>query len=139
MPATFEQEILVTPAELDDNGHVNNVVYVRWMQDIAIAHFESVGGTPIMKAAGATWVARSHYIEYLRPAVAGDRIRIKTWVDNFRRVMSLRKYEFTRVGDDTVLAKGQTEWVLVDAATGRPKSVPPEIVKLFDPPAGTSE
>lgn len=132
MPVTFEHEIAVPASAIDDNGHVNNVVYVQWMQDVAIAHFESVGGTPMMKAAGATWVARSHYIEYLRPAVAGDRVRVRTWVENFRRVMSLRKYEFTRVGDDTVLAKGHTEWVLVDAATGRPKSVPAEIVTLFD-------
>jgi acyl-CoA thioester hydrolase len=131
MPVTFEHEIPVPASAIDDNGHVNNVVYVQWMQDIAIAHFESVGGTSIMKAAGATWVARSHYIEYLRPATAGDRVRIRTWVENFRRVVSLRKYEFTRLGDDTVLARGHTEWVLIDVASGRPKSVPAEIVALF--------
>jgi acyl-CoA thioester hydrolase len=131
MPAIFEHELDVPAAAIDDNGHVNNVVYIQWMQDVAIAHFETVGGTPIMRAAGATWVARSHYIEYLRPAMAGQRVRIRTWVENFRRVMSLRKYEFIRIGDDTVLARGQTEWVLVDVASGRPKSVPAEIVALF--------
>jgi acyl-CoA thioester hydrolase len=128
---TFEHEIAVPAAAIDDNGHVNNVVYVQWMQDIAIAHFEHVGGTPIMKAANATWVARSHYIEYLRPATAGDRVRVRTWVEDFRRVMSKRRYEFHRIADDTLLAKGETEWVLVDVATGRPKSVPAEIVSLF--------
>ena len=136
MPAIYEHELAVPPSAIDDNGHVNNVVYVQWMQDVAIAHFESVGGTPLMKAAGATWVARSHYIEYLRPAMAGDRVRIRTWVENFRRVISLRKYEFARVGDGTVLARGHTEWVLVDVATGRPKSVPAEIVALFDVAGG---
>jgi acyl-CoA thioester hydrolase len=100
------------------------------MQDVAIAHFEIAGGTPFMRANNATWVARSHYIEYLRPATAGDRVKIRTWVENFRRVISMRKYEFTRA-DGTVLARGQTEWVLVDINTGRPKSVPAEIVALF--------
>ncbi len=131
MPSVFEHELDVPTTAIDDNGHVNNVVYVQWMQDVAIAHFESVGGSAIMRASNATWVARSHYVEYLRPAMAGDRVKIRTWVENFRRVMSLRKYEFVRVGDAIVLAKGQTEWVFVDVATGRPKSVPEEIVALF--------
>ena len=131
MPSVYEHELDVPPGAIDDNGHVNNVVYVQWMQDAAIAHFESAGGTPIMRASNATWVARSHYIEYLRPAMAGDRVTIRTWVEDFRRVMSQRKYEFTRAADGTVLAKGQTEWVFVDVTTGRPKSVPAEIVALF--------
>jgi acyl-CoA thioester hydrolase len=130
MPVIYEHELDVPASAIDDNGHVNNVVYVQWMQDVAIAHFESVGGTPIMRAANTTWVARSHYVEYLRPAIAGDRLTIRTWVENFRRVISMRKYEFTRA-DGAVLARGQTEWVLVDVATGRPKSVPADIVALF--------
>ena len=84
--------------------------------------------------AAATWVVRAHHVEYLRPALREERIRVRTWVEGFRRVMSLRKYEFTRADDNTLLARGQTEWVFVDAQTGRPKSIPPAIQALFTPP-----
>jgi acyl-CoA thioester hydrolase len=129
--AAHEYEFDVPPEAIDENGHVNNVEYVRWMQDAAVRHFSSLGGNARMDAAGATWVVRSHRVEYLRPAMAGERVRVRTWVEDFRRVMSMRKYEFTRSGDGTVLARGETEWVFVDAATGRPKSIPDEIQTLF--------
>lgn len=131
MEHAYEYEIEVPPSAIDANGHVNNVQYVQWMQEAAVAHFTAAGGTPIMQAHAATWVVRSHQIEYLRPAQAGDRLAVRTWVEDFRRVMSLRKYEFTRSPDRTVLARGQTEWVFLDLATGRPKSIPPELRALF--------
>ena len=126
-----EYEIDVPPSAIDANGHVNNVQYVQWMQEAAVAHFTAAGGSPIMQAHGATWVVRSHHVEYLRPALAGDRLIVRTWVEDFRRVMSLRKYEFARAGDRAVLAKGETKWVFVDLATGRPKSIPQELRDLF--------
>ena len=131
MPAVHEHPIEVPPSAIDANGHVNNVQYVQWMQEAAVAHFTAAGGTPTMQAHGATWVVRSHQIEYLKPAVAEDRIIVRTWVEDFRRVASLRRYEFLRARDRTVLAKGQTEWVFIDTATGRPKSIPPELRSLF--------
>ena len=76
-------------------------------------------------------MVRSHRIEYRRPAFAGDRVRVVTWVENFRRAFSLRKYRFERVADGEVLAEGETDWAFVDAASGRPRSVPQEIVGLF--------
>jgi acyl-CoA thioester hydrolase len=131
MTAAHEYEFDVLPEAIDENDHVNNVEYVRWMQEAAVRHFESVGGNPLMQAAGATWVVRSHHVEYLRPALRGERIRVRTWVEDFRRVMSKRKYEFLRATDGAALARGETEWVFVDAATGRPKSIPAEIQALF--------
>jgi acyl-CoA thioester hydrolase len=131
MPQSHEYEFDVLPEAIDENDHVNNVEYVRWMQEAAVRHFESVGGNRLMQAAGATWVVRSHHVEYLRPALRGERIRVRTWVEDFRRVMSKRKYEFLRATDGAALARGETEWVFVDAATGRPKSIPAEIQALF--------
>lgn len=131
MPQVHEYEIEVPASSIDANGHVNNVQYVQWMQDAAVAHFTSAGGPPIMQAHGATWVVRSHQIEYLRPAVAQDLIVVRTWVLELRRVISRRRYEFLRASDRTVLAQGQTEWVFIDAATGRPKSVLEELRALF--------
>ena len=126
-----EYEFDVAADAIDANGHVNTVEYVRWMQEAAVRHFASLGGNPLMDAAGATWVVRSHHVEYLRPAMRDERIRVRTWVEDFRRVMSKRKYEFARAADGTLLARGETEWVFVDATTGRPKSIPDEIQKLF--------
>ena len=131
MPQSHEYEFDVPASAIDENGHVNNVEYVRWMQEAAVRHFASVGGNEPMDAAGATWVVRSHHVEYLRPALRDERIRVRTWVEDFRRVMSRRKYEFSRASDATVLARGETEWVFVDAQTGRPKTIPREIQELF--------
>lgn len=127
----YRHEFTVPPAAVDGNGHVNNVEYVRWMQDTAVAHSTGVGCTRATQEIGATWVARSHHIEYLRPAFAGDRILALTWVCNFRKVRSTRKYKFLRRSDNAILAEGETDWVFVDAATGRPRSIPETIASLF--------
>jgi acyl-CoA thioester hydrolase len=81
---------------------------------------------------GATWVARMHRIEYLSPAFAGEAITVHTWVANFRKVRSLRRYKFIRATDQKVLAQGETDWVLVDVATGRPRGIPTEMATLFE-------
>lgn len=116
---------------IDENGHVNNVAYVQWMQDIAVEHYESIGGTNPMQLVGATWVVREHRIEYLLPAFAGEEIEIKTWVENIRRVRSLRKYEFIRKTDGKTLVRGETDWVFVDLQTGAPRAIPDEVSKVF--------
>ena len=128
----YEFEFDVPADAIDANDHVNNVEYVRWMQEAAVRHFESAGGNPLMTAAGATWVVRSHHVEYLRPAGRGARIRVRTWVEDFRRVMSKRRYAFTRAADGILLARGETEWVFVDVRSGRPKTIPEEIQRLFN-------
>jgi acyl-CoA thioester hydrolase len=110
---------------------VNNVAYVQWMQDAAVRHAEAAGCTAKTRALGATWVVRSHQVEYLSPGFAGDVITVQTWVANIRRVRSLRRYRFVRPADQAVLAQGETDWVFVDAASGRPKAVPEEIQGTF--------
>jgi acyl-CoA thioester hydrolase len=127
----YRYQFNVPPEALDANGHVNNVQYVQWMQDVAVRHFESIGGIPAIQAVGATWVVRSHNIEYLGPAFAGERIEVRTWVANIRRVRSLRRYEFARVRDGQLLVKGETEWVFVEAKTGRPLAIPDEVAQVF--------
>jgi acyl-CoA thioester hydrolase len=128
----YEYEFEVDASAIDANGHVNNVEFVRWMQDAAVRHADARGLTAATRDAGATWVVRSHRIDYLRPAVAGDHMRVATWVADFRRAFSLRRYRFTRVADGTVLAKGETDWVFVDVKAARPKSVPDDLKALFD-------
>jgi acyl-CoA thioester hydrolase len=80
---------------------------------------------------GATWVVREPRIKYLLPAFAGEVIEIRTWVENIRRVRSLRKYEFVRKTDSRVLVKGETDWVFVDVKTGAPRAIPEGVSKVF--------
>ena len=80
---------------------------------------------------GTTWVVRSHYVEFLLPAFVGDNITILTWVSNIKRIRSLRKYKFICESDNKVLAKAQTDWVFLDAKTGRPKPIPDELINDF--------
>ena len=131
MDAHFRFEITVPPEVVDENRHVNNVAYLQWMQDAAMRHSSLVGCTALTQALGATWVVRTHHIEYLSPAFAGDAITVLTWVANFRKVRSLRRYKFIRAADRAVLAQGETDWVYVDATSGRPRAIPDEIKNAF--------
>lgn len=127
MNSIYQFDIDVTPEDVDGNGHVNNVVYIQWMQDAAIAHARVSGCTKASEAVGATWVVRTHHVEYLSPAFAGDKIMVLTWPSNFQRVRSLRKYKFVRARDQAVIARAETDWVFVNAKTGRPLSIPDEV------------
>ena len=133
MEAIYRHEIQVTGEMVDRNGHVNNVAYVQWLQDAAVAHARASGCTALTTKLGATWVVRTHHIEYLRPVFAGDSIMVLTWVSNFRKVRSLRKYKLIRAGDQAVVAEAETDWVLVDAATGRPRAIPEEVQQTIPP------
>jgi acyl-CoA thioester hydrolase len=130
-PALHREEFVVPENAIDRNGHVNNVAFVQWMQDVATRHFDTGGGTELMEAAGGTWVARSHHIEYLAPAFAGERLQALTWIVDFSRVRSLRRYQFRRAADGKLLVRGETDWVFVSAKTGRPCSIPEEIKRAF--------
>jgi len=127
---TYSKTITIPKNVIDENGHVNNVVYVQWMQDIAVEHYSSIGGIE-SQGPESTWVIREHKIEYFLPAFEGDEIEIRTWVENVRRVRSLRKYEFVRKSDEKVLVKGETDWVFVDVKTGMPKAVSGNVMKVF--------
>lgn len=132
MTQIFRYELTVPKEAEDQNGHVNNIEYLRWMQDAARQHSASTGCTANTYAIGATWVIRTHKIEYLKPAFADDRVTVITWVANFRRVLSLRKYKIIRPADAAVLAYGETDWVFVDAAKGTLRSIPKEVKATFE-------
>ena len=129
--SVYSKTISIPQSAIDENGHVNNVTYVQWMQDIAVEHYEALGGINPTQLIGATWVVREHKIEYLLPAFAGEEIQIRTWVENVRRVRSLRKYEFVRESDGKTLVKGETDWVFVDSKTGMPRAIPEQVSKLL--------
>jgi acyl-CoA thioester hydrolase len=130
--AIHRHEIVIADAAIDDNGHANNVEYLRWMQAAAISHADATGCTAATTAAGASWVVRSHHVEYLQPTFAGDQVIVLTWVSTFRKASSLRKYLLLRKADGAVIARGETNWVFVDAQTGRPTSIPGEVSSVFE-------
>jgi acyl-CoA thioester hydrolase len=132
MPAIYEHKLIVPPEAIDVQGHASNLEYLRWTLAAAVAH-SAAQGWPNQRylAGGAAWVVRGHRIEYLQPAFAGDELTVFTWVANFRKVRSLRKYKIVRPGDDAVLAVAETEWAYIGLAHRVPRRIPPELAEAF--------
>jgi acyl-CoA thioester hydrolase len=121
-------QLVVPSTAIDVNGHVNNVQYVHWMQEAAMAHSAQQGWpSERFLALGRTWIIRSHTIEYLHSAHAGETITILTWVADFHKIRSLRKYKFFRPADGVVLAIAATLFVFCDLRTGKPVTIPKEV------------
>lgn len=128
MTQIYQYRLTVPDHAIDVNGHVSNIEYLRWMQEAAICHMDVQGCNKATLDAGATWVVRMHHIKYLRPAFGGENIIVLTWVSHLNRFQSLRKHRIIRTHDNTVLVKGETEWVFVDAETGRLRSIPKDVI-----------
>jgi acyl-CoA thioester hydrolase len=120
----------VRPDEIDEQGHVNNLHFLAWVQAAAIDHSNAVGWPwSRYEAIGGAWVVRAHQIEYLRPAFAGDDVVVRTWVCEMSKVQSRRRYAILREGD--LLARGETRWVFTSRRTRTLDRVPPELRAAF--------
>ncbi|GMN88790.1 acyl-CoA thioesterase [Francisella sciaenopsi] len=128
----FVYETKVLPEHIDPNNHLNNIVYLQWMQDIAIAHVKANGVFDVTEAHGLTWFAKKHTIEYLAQGFLGDDIVVITWVESMTKISTFRKYHIYRKSDKTLLCKADTLWVMVNAQKGRPAKIPIELVEIFD-------
>lgn len=126
--AIYSRAFPIPQSAIDENGHVNNVTYVQWMQEIATEHYHSLVGE-LASSSGGAWVVREHRVTYLSPGFVGEPLEIRTWVVDLRRVRSLRRYEFVRTSDGKVLARGETDWIFLDPKTGAPRSVPAELAQ----------
>jgi acyl-CoA thioester hydrolase len=118
---SFEIAITVQPTDIDGQGHVNNVVYLRWMQEAATAHWDA-RATPELKAR-VNWVVTRHEVDYKAPAFLGERLVARTWVGEPSGATWERFIEIRRVADDRLLAKGRSIYAALDPASGRPKRV----------------
>jgi acyl-CoA thioester hydrolase len=142
MPAIFEFSLRVTAADLDGLiQHVNNLVYLKWMQSAAVEHSAVQGWTAERyRELGAGWVVRTHQIEYLQAAFVDDDIVVRTWVANLKKVTSLRRYKIVRTSGEkeTLLAVAATDWAFIHFATHQLKRIPPEVANAFEvvPDAG---
>lgn len=133
MPAVFEFRREVRTAEIDGLGHVNNLVYLQWMQSAAVAHSDAQGW-PLerYRTLRAGWVVRSHQIEYLQPAFADHGVIVRTWVADMKKISSLRRYQILRDTDGVVLATAATNWAFIDFATGKLTRIPTEVAEAFE-------
>lgn len=126
---TFELNILVDSDDIDELGHVNNVTYVRWVQDVAVAHWRAAA--PEADQQKLLWVVLRHEIDYKQPAFLGQRLVARTWVGHATRLRFERHTEFVRVSDKKLLAKALTIWCPLDRATGKPVEVGSELRSKF--------
>ncbi|MFC4637322.1 acyl-CoA thioesterase [Deinococcus hohokamensis] len=129
-----ELNLTVQAGDLDDLDHVNNTVYLAWCEAVARAHALRLDmGTAALAALGAVPVARQHTITYLRPALLGERLRVRTALLEHAGVRSVRGYTIDRLGQAAAqrLVECRTDWVWVDPVTGRPKRPPAEVATRF--------
>lgn len=125
----YQHQITVQPEDIDALGHVNNVVYVRWVQEAAEAHW--LAKAPDAVRQKYAWVVLRHEIDYLRPALPGQTLVATTWVNSFSGVRSDRMVQLTLAETGAVLAKAKTTWCLIDAQTARPKRIEEDISSVF--------
>jgi len=125
----FELAITAAPQDIDELGHVNNAAWVRWIQDIATAHWYAVAPSQYRDA--HLWVVIRHEIDYLRAVGPGETVTGRTWVPEAPRGARFdRHVEF--VGEDgKPRVRAKTTWAVLDKVSGRPMRVPAEIVKAF--------
>jgi acyl-CoA thioester hydrolase len=132
MPARFELTFIASPDHIDELGHVNNAVWVQWIQQVAVAHWDSVAD-PAHKNA-YFWVVVRHEIDYLRAAHEGDSLVARTWVGEAPQGARFDRFvEFTGA-DGKVCVRARTQWAIIDKASGRPIRVPPEVIAPFVTP-----
>jgi len=127
--ARFEMIVPVLPADIDEQNHVNNIVYLRWVQEVATAHWRAVASPKAQEAIG--WVVLRHEIDYKTPAACGDEVVLCTWVGKATRLTFERFTEIRRSRDDQVLSRARTLWCPIDAQTGRPVRVPADVHSQF--------
>jgi acyl-CoA thioester hydrolase len=133
-PHTFQLDIAVDDTDIDMLGHASNIAFVRWIQDVAVAHSTAVGfGLEEYQRLGAVFVVVRHEIDYLRPALRGEALEARTWISSVMAAKCHRATELVRKIDGKVLARGSTTWGFVELASGRPRRIPDAVRSAFDP------
>ena len=117
----FSHPLRVSAADLDAQAHVNNVVYVRWIEEVAVAHWLALTTAEVRARVG--WVLVRHEIDYHRPATIGEEILLRTVVPHMERIKVERHTAVYRLSDGETLARSRSLWVPVDPRTGRPVRV----------------
>ena len=123
----FEHSFIIKAEDIDQQGHVNNVRYVQWIQDVAVAHWREAATAEQLE--GVTWVVLRHEIDYLRPAFAGEEITARTWVGKASAAKCERFTEISR--GDEILVRAKSIWCALDSKTFRPRRIDDGIKEKF--------
>jgi acyl-CoA thioester hydrolase len=127
----FALRIVATSADIDDLGHVSNLVYLRWVLEVATAHSHAVGwDTARYRELGAIFIVRRHEIDYLSQVRVGDELVAQTWVDPWKLASCVRRTEIAR--GTTIVARAATTWALWSFASGRPIKIPDDLRARFE-------
>ena len=129
MRPVFEQAITASEADIDELGHVNNAVWVQWIQQVAVAHWGAIADAAHVDA--YIWVVVRHEIDYLRAAFAGDRIVARTWVGEAPKGARFDRHMEFVGADGKNCVRAKTQWAIIDKASGRPIRVPPDVIAPF--------
>ncbi len=134
-PAPFRLPMVVDEQDIDELGHASNIAYVRWIQDVAIAHSAAVGlDVAAYQQLGAVFVVRRHEVDYLRPVLRGERLELRTWISTVSAAKCQRATEIVRLGEpgvEVVAARSVTTWGYIEIASGRPTRIPPGVKTAF--------
>ncbi|HQZ97909.1 MAG TPA: acyl-CoA thioesterase [Pyrinomonadaceae bacterium] len=124
---SFSHSFTVKDGEIDELGHVNNVAYLQWVQDIAVAHWNAAATDEHKER--FIWVVVRHEIDYKRPAFAGEEVTAETWVGEWTSVTCERFTEVRR--GDAALVKARTLWCMFDRQKNRPAKIGQDLIDRF--------
>jgi acyl-CoA thioester hydrolase len=134
----YQHQITVEDADIDMLGHASNIAFVRWIQDVAVAHSAAVGyALTAFLEKGAFFVVRRHEVDYLRPALRGEPLVVRTWIESAAAAKCERVTEIARLGpggEPELVATARTTWGYVEATTGRPVRIHDEVRAAFGMP-----
>jgi len=134
VPERFRYPITATAADIDDLGHVSNLVYLRWVLEAATEHSIAKGwALDDYKTLGCVWVVRRHELDYLGQVTLGQSLLAETWVDSLKAASCIRKTELIR--DGQVVLRAATTWAFISLASGRPQRIADQVLAAFTPPA----
>jgi acyl-CoA thioester hydrolase len=125
----YVHPITIIESDIDGQGHVNNIIYLKWVQEAAIAHWTSVADINMQES--NFWVVSRHEIDYLKSAYLNSKLVAKTWVTEPQGAKSERFVAITDAETETVYANIKTTFYLLDAKSKRPKRIDAEIVNVF--------
>lgn len=125
----FSITITVQPQHLDDVNHVNNVIYVQWMQDVATQHWQAYASPALQQE--VAWMVRRHEIDYHNQAFLGDELEVITWTGEYTNITWKRHYEVVRKSDGKKIISALSTWIPVTRATQRPRRIDAAMIEWY--------
>ena len=133
-PVLFQRTRIIEDRHIDRLGHVNNLVWVEFILELAHAHSSTLGfDFETMATNGGIWIVHRQEIDYHKPALPGDEILEETWISEIRGARSIRQSRFTLTRDHSKLVSAVTHWAYVDVKTQRPRRIDAAVLAAYQP------